>query len=83
MASLVGRSSLSPQEIAKRLHGTIQGKVIALLLRYNDRKHQQAIIINTVLIRHLPNPAPPNISLLSDFFQKKLNEKKGSERFNS
>ena len=62
VASLVGRSSLSPQETAKRLHRTIQGKVIALLLRYSDRKHQQAIIINTFLIRHLPNPAPPSLS---------------------
>ena len=62
VASLVWWSLLSPQEIAKRLHRTIQGKVIALLLRYSDRKHQQAIIINTFLIRHLPNPAPPSLS---------------------
>ena len=86
VALLVGRSSLSPQETAKRLHQTIQDKVIALLLCYSDRKHQQAIIINTFLIRHLPNPAPPslsfqlNISLFSDFFPKELNQKKGSER---
>ena len=82
VASLVGRSSLSPQEITKRLHRTIHGKVIALLLCYSDRKHQQAIIINTFLIRHLPNPAPSSlsfylhISLFSDVFQKELNDKK-------
>ena len=53
VASLVGQSSLSPQEIAKRSQQTIQAKFIVLLLRYSDRKHKQAIIINTFLIRHL------------------------------
>ena len=72
VASLVGRSSLSPQEIAKRLHRTIQGKVIALLLRYSDRKNRQAIIINTFLVRHLPNPASFSLFLIKHLSVLKL-----------